>query len=265
MSRLSRLGQFAFRRRRLVLAAWVAALFSAFALSAALGGAFSADYTTPGSDSKAAADALESASRRRSPDTVDVVWRTADAARVDGFLREAETLPGLAAASEPEVSPDGQVAVARLPVTMPPADVPAATGERLLALGAAAHVELGGRSSRSRSRADLVGDRRPGRRRARAAGRARHRRGRRAAAAAGAVRARDRLRADHAAGRGDRHARLVVDDGGDARDRRRDRLRAADPHPLPRGAGRRRLRGGRDRRGGRHRGPQRARSPARPS
>ena len=48
MSRLSRLGQFAFRRRRLVLAAWVAALFSAFALSAALGGAWSADYATPG-------------------------------------------------------------------------------------------------------------------------------------------------------------------------------------------------------------------------
>ena len=63
---------------------------------------------------------------------------------MDGFLREAETLPGLAAASEPEVSPDGQVAVARLPVTMPPADVPAATGERLLELGSAAHVELGG-------------------------------------------------------------------------------------------------------------------------
>ena len=63
---------------------------------------------------------------------------------MDGFLREAATLPGLAAASEPEVSPDGQVAVARLPVTMPPADVPAETGERLLALGEAAHVELGG-------------------------------------------------------------------------------------------------------------------------
>ena len=144
MSRLTRLGQFAFRRRRLVLAAWVAALFSAFALSAALGGAFSADYATPGSDSKAAADALVERFPASSPDTVDVVWRTADASRVDGFLREAETLPGLAAASEPEVSPDGQVAVARLPVTMPPADVPAATGERLLELGSAAHVELGG-------------------------------------------------------------------------------------------------------------------------
>ena len=127
-----------------MLAAWVAALFSAFALSAAFGGAWSADYATPGSDSKAAADALVERFPARSPDTVDVVWRTADASRVDGFLREAGTLPGLAAASEPEVSPDGQVAVARLPVTMPPADVPAATGERLLELGAAAHVELGG-------------------------------------------------------------------------------------------------------------------------
>ena len=124
MSRLSRLGQFAFRRRRLVLAAWVAALFSAFALSAAFGGAWSADYATPGSDSKAAADALVERFPARSPDTVDVVWRTADASRVGRLPARGGDVPGLAAASEPEISPDGQVAVARLPVTMPPADVP---------------------------------------------------------------------------------------------------------------------------------------------
>ena len=43
VSRLARLGAFAFRRRRLVLGAWVGALVAAFALAATFGGTFSAD------------------------------------------------------------------------------------------------------------------------------------------------------------------------------------------------------------------------------
>ncbi|MDA0170819.1 MMPL family transporter [Solirubrobacter taibaiensis] len=143
VSRLARLGGIAFRRRRLVLGAWVGALVAAFALAASFGGTFSADYNTPGSDSKAAADALAERFPATSPDTIDVVWRTADGTPT-AFLREASSLPGLAAASEPQVSPDGAVAVARIPLTMLPDEVPRATGERLLELGGAANVELGG-------------------------------------------------------------------------------------------------------------------------
>ena len=143
VSRLARLGGFAFRRRRLVLGAWVGALVAAFALAASFGGTFSADYNTPGSDSKAAADALADRFPATSPDTIDVVWRTADGTPA-AFLREASSLPGLAAAGEPLLSPDGAVAVARIPLTMLPDEVPRATGERLLELGSAANVELGG-------------------------------------------------------------------------------------------------------------------------
>ncbi|MBE2315260.1 MMPL family transporter [Solirubrobacter sp. CPCC 204708] len=139
VTRLARLGAFAFRRRRLVLAAWVGALVAAFALAAT----FSADYNTPGSDSKAAADALADRFPATSPDTVDVVWRTAEGTPT-ALLREASTLPGLAAAGEPQISPDGQVGVARIPLTVLPDEVPRATGERLLELGEAADVELGG-------------------------------------------------------------------------------------------------------------------------
>jgi len=57
-TRLARLADFAFRRRRLVLASWIAALLAAFALVAVAGGDWSADYNTPGSQSKAAADAV---------------------------------------------------------------------------------------------------------------------------------------------------------------------------------------------------------------
>ena len=142
-SRLARLGDFSFRRRRLVLGAWVGALVAAIALSSAFGGAFSADYNTPGSESKRAADALSERFPATSPDTIDVVWRTSQGTPT-AFLREAGTLPGLAPAGKPQVSPDGAVAVARLPLTTLPDDVPRETGKRLLALGSAAHVELGG-------------------------------------------------------------------------------------------------------------------------
>jgi RND superfamily putative drug exporter len=143
VTRLARLGAFAFRRRRLVLGAWVGAVVAAFTLAAAFGGTFSADYNTPGSDSKAAADALAERFPATSPDTVDVVWRTADGTPT-ALLREASTLPGIGPATEPIVSPDGAVGVARLPLTVLPDEVPRATGERLLALGEAANVELGG-------------------------------------------------------------------------------------------------------------------------
>jgi uncharacterized membrane protein YdfJ with MMPL/SSD domain len=159
--RLARVADLAFRRRRLVLGAWLASLLTAFALAAAFGGAWSADYTTPGSDSKAAADALAARFPQRSPETVDVVWQAragaespAVRARMDAFLREAAALPGIgdaAPASAAQVSRDGTVAVARLPLTTLPADLPDATGKRLLAMGETAdrdgvRVELGGQA-----------------------------------------------------------------------------------------------------------------------
>jgi RND superfamily putative drug exporter len=157
--RLARLADLAFRRRRLVLGAWLAALLTAFGLAAAFGGAWSADYKTPGSQSKAAADALASRFPQRSPETVDVVWQAragaespAVRARMDAFLRQAAALPGIGAAvptSAAQVSRDRTVAVARLALTTLPPDVPDATGKRLLAMGQAAdrdgvRVELGG-------------------------------------------------------------------------------------------------------------------------
>jgi RND superfamily putative drug exporter len=159
--RLARLADVAFRRRRLVLGAWLATLVTAFALAAAFGGTWSADYKTPGSQSQAAADTLAARFPDRSAETIDVVWRARAGAesptvraRMDAFLREAARLPGIGdavPASAAQVSPDGAVAIARLPLTTLPADLPDATGKRLLAMGDAAdrdglRVELGGQA-----------------------------------------------------------------------------------------------------------------------
>jgi RND superfamily putative drug exporter len=146
-TRLARLADFAYRRRRLVLGAWIAALFAAFALVSVAGGDWSADYNTPGSQSKAAADALKQRFPTRSPDTVDVVWQ-GPTAQLKPFLAQAAKLEGIGdAPTDFQTAKD--VTVARLPLTMLPADVPKQTGKTLLDMGANAtrgdvRVELGG-------------------------------------------------------------------------------------------------------------------------
>ena len=155
---LARLADITFRRRRLVLAGWVAALVAVVALGGALRGDWSADYSTPGSESRAAVELLNERFPERSADTVDVVWqaRSAEAPavreRIDAFLRDAAALEGVGdavPASSAQVSRDGTIAVARLPLTVTPGAVPLETGERLIDMasersGDGVRLELGG-------------------------------------------------------------------------------------------------------------------------
>src|SRR5262249_38621043 len=92
---LARLADLAYRRRGRVIVAWIPALAAVIALGSLVGGNYHADYTTPGSDSAAAASLIERAFRTGAPDTIDVVWRSqrgaADPAargRVDRFLAQ---------------------------------------------------------------------------------------------------------------------------------------------------------------------------------
>jgi putative drug exporter of the RND superfamily len=151
--RLARLAEFAYDRRRLVLGVWVAALVLINVIAVAGKGTFAADYSTPGSSSRAAADTLQQSFPGRSPETVDVVWvRGANAdAKLDAFLEQAVTLEGIGdlASPRPALSPDKTVAVARLTLTERAANVPKATGKELLDMRAAlakqgVRVELGG-------------------------------------------------------------------------------------------------------------------------
>ena len=138
-SRLARLADFAFRRRRLVLLAWIVALAGAFAASATLAGEFSADYATPGSESQRAGDLLTQRFPGRSSDTVDVVWQARGGVesakeRTDTLLAAASRLEGIGDAAPAEVSRDGTIAVSRLSLTEKPDSVPVTTGESLISL-----------------------------------------------------------------------------------------------------------------------------------
>ncbi|MGH2946912.1 MAG: MMPL family transporter [Solirubrobacteraceae bacterium] len=169
-SHLARLADFSFRRRRVVVAAWVAVLVVAVLGGGALRGEWSADYSTPGSESRAAVDLLSERFPERSTDSVDVVWQAEAGAqapdvreRMDAFIRDASALDGVGdsvPAARADVSPDGTVAVARLPLTTTPGEVPLATGEELIAMadersGDGLRVELGGQAVGNAQRGEI--------------------------------------------------------------------------------------------------------------
>ncbi len=140
--RLARLGAWCFRRRRRVLAGWIAALAVTLGLLAPLAGEFRADFLTPGSDSAAADRVLREHFPGRSTDTIDVVWRADRGAlspavreRVDRLVASAERLPLVGAGTAPEVSPDGRTAIVRLQLDNDgDRDIPMQTAVRLVAL-----------------------------------------------------------------------------------------------------------------------------------
>ena len=61
--RLTRLADFAYRRRGRVVVAWIAAMIVTIGLGSSFAGEYNADYDTPGSESKAASDLTERNSR----------------------------------------------------------------------------------------------------------------------------------------------------------------------------------------------------------
>jgi putative drug exporter of the RND superfamily len=152
---LARLADLACRRRWLVLLAWVALLPAAIVLGARFGGEFAADYSTPGSESKAAAGLIAARFPGSTGDTVDVVWQArnvrapAVAAKIDRFLAGASRLEGVGEPGRAQVSGDGTIAVARIDLERRVWDVPTETGERLIemaeeASGDDVRIELGG-------------------------------------------------------------------------------------------------------------------------
>ena len=70
---LVRLADLCYRRRRVVVAAWIIALLGAFALASTFGADLKQDYLQPGSESKTAADTLATSFPQRSGDNIQVV------------------------------------------------------------------------------------------------------------------------------------------------------------------------------------------------
>jgi RND superfamily putative drug exporter len=152
---LARLARFTVRRRGPVVLGWLALLAATIALAPSLAGEFAADYGVKGSESERAAALLAERFPGRTGDTVTVVWEAPDAAegpareRADAFLADAERLAGIGDAAPPRISPDGRTALTDLELSQRAWDVPAETGEELIALaeeasGDGLRIALGG-------------------------------------------------------------------------------------------------------------------------
>jgi putative drug exporter of the RND superfamily len=151
---LGRLADLAFRRRGRMVLAWIAALAAVIALAPALAGEYDAEFSTPGSESAAAAELLEERFPNASDETIDVVWQApggvrAQQARMDSFLDRAERLEGVTDAQPTRVSRDGTIALAALDLDRRAWDVPVETGEELIEMaeaesGDGLRIELGG-------------------------------------------------------------------------------------------------------------------------
>jgi RND superfamily putative drug exporter len=138
---LARLADAMFVHRKKVLLGWVVILAVAIAGGLTLKGSYTADYSTPGSDSKAASDRLVQKFTGRSGESVDIVWKASGSAtspavtkRIDRLLEDVGTVPGIApgtTAADAEVSRDGHTAIARLPLDRTSGQVPDASGERI--------------------------------------------------------------------------------------------------------------------------------------
>jgi putative drug exporter of the RND superfamily len=138
---LARLADAMFMHRKKVILGWVVILAVAIAGGPSLAGTYTADYSTPGSDSKAASDRLVQKFAGRSGESVDIVWKASGSAtapavteRIDRLLEEVGTVPGMApgtTAADAEVSRDGRTAIARLPLDRSSGQVPDASGERI--------------------------------------------------------------------------------------------------------------------------------------
>src|ERR671910_3231267 len=160
---LARLADAMFMHRKKVLLGWVLILAVAITGGLSLAGTHTVDYSTPGSDSKAASDRLVEKFAGRSGESVDIVWKASGRAtapavtdRIDRLLEEVGTVPGIApgtTAADAEVSRDGRTAIARIPLDRPSGEVPDASGERIGELvteagGNGLHVAANGQINR---------------------------------------------------------------------------------------------------------------------
>jgi RND superfamily putative drug exporter len=161
MTGLERWARWTYRRRWLVLAAWVVILAVAGGLANQFGGAFQTEFKLPGSESQRANDLLKERFPAQAGGEADIVFEVPtgiEGARADieAVLYQVESdLPDVAAVESPferpgYISPDGTIARAVVRFTFDADKVPHETAKQLIALTEAASrpgftVEPGGR------------------------------------------------------------------------------------------------------------------------
>src|SRR5919106_7055871 len=143
-TRLGRLADLAYRRRGRMVLAWIAALGAVIALAPIFADDFEADFGTSGSESEEVVQLLTDRFDR-SGEFITVAWEGANTPgaqqTVDGFVEQAQRVPGIGEAEGRRVSPDGTIAVTQLQLTRRGWDIPPETGQELIRLADGASTD----------------------------------------------------------------------------------------------------------------------------
>ncbi|MBJ7355219.1 MAG: MMPL family transporter [Thermoleophilaceae bacterium] len=151
---LAKMADLIYRNRWKTVIAWLVIFLVVGFLGSTFSGKFRADYSSPGSESKAAAELIEERFPGNTGDTIDVVW-TAPAgatsaetkADVAAFLKQLEAQPGVSknnSLKAARVSPDGKIAVINVPLSKRSWDFEIAESEKIADLAKAANARNGG-------------------------------------------------------------------------------------------------------------------------
>jgi putative drug exporter of the RND superfamily len=153
---LARLADLAYRRRGRMVLAWIAAAVVIIGVGSSLAGDYDADYNTPGSESKTAADVLEARFDGYSGQEVYVVWKDESGVsspavknRINEFFADAEEVEHVGEHTPIRVSEEGDIGSTTLPLAVPGWDMEKEHGEQLIAAaerhdGDGLEIKLGG-------------------------------------------------------------------------------------------------------------------------
>jgi putative drug exporter of the RND superfamily len=170
--RLARLADFAYRRRGTMVLAWIGAAVLIIGLGSSVAGEYSADYNTPGSESKAASDLTEERFDGYSGEEIYVVWKDPAGAaspavrqRLNAFFAQAGQVDHVATHTPIRISQDGTIGSTTLPLTVPSWDVEKEDGEKLIDAaednsGNGLEIKLGGRAiytAQEQSSPEIIG------------------------------------------------------------------------------------------------------------
>ena len=161
---MRRFSAFSHDRRRLVAAAWIAAIVLAGAMATSLGSGYTNNFTLPGTESQRALDLLQHRFPQQSGDTSQIVFHvdrgslegSARRAQVERVVRSVNGLPSVAGAVSPyrskgAISRDGRTAFATLMFDRQASDLDKADVIRVVDTARAGavgglDVELGGQA-----------------------------------------------------------------------------------------------------------------------
>ena len=149
---LESLARSCYRHRRRVVAIWIVVFIGMAILGRAAAGDYSANFNTPGSESKAALDLLTQRFPARSGDTISVIFKAdrgvtdpGTRSRVEALLAQLQTHPHVVGAVSPysdagagSVSRDGTIAFGTLQLDVQGPSFPASEGKELISESKAA-------------------------------------------------------------------------------------------------------------------------------